>query len=109
MSAVFDPYQAWLGIPRHEQPPHHYRLLGIAPLEADPAIIQAAAERQTKILQMQAVGPYVALAQQICGEVAAARYCLLTPATKSAYDAQLGPRLATAAASPAPPRRTRRS
>lgn len=104
MSAVFDPYQAWLGIPRHEQPPHHYRLLGIAPLEADPAVIQSAAERQTKTLQMQAVGPYIALAQQICGEVAAARYCLLTPATKSAYDAQLGPRLTKAAASPAPAR-----
>ena len=104
MSSVFDPYQAWLGIPRHEQPPHHYRLLGIAPLEGDPAIIQAAAERQTKILQMQAVGPYIALAQQICGEVAAARYCLLTPASKSAYDVQLGPRLANAAANPVPAR-----
>ncbi|MBC7855111.1 MAG: hypothetical protein IAF94_16900 [Pirellulaceae bacterium] len=103
MPAVFDPYQAWLGIPRQEQPPHHYRLLDIAPLEADPAVIEAAAARQTKILQMQAVGPYVALAQQICGEVAAARYCLVTPSAKTAYDAQLRPRLAQAAAAPARP------
>lgn len=100
MAAVFDPYQAWLGIPRHEQPPHHYRLLGIAPLETDPAVIEAAAERQTKILQMQAVGPYVGLAQQFCGEVAAARYCLLNPAAKDAYDTQLRLRLAQAAAAP---------
>ncbi len=105
MSAVFDPYQSWLGIPRQEQQPHHYRLLGIAPLESDPAVIQAAAERQTKILQRQGVSPYVALSQQICGEVAAARYCLLTPAAKNAYDAQLGSRLAMAAAPvPAPAR-----
>jgi hypothetical protein len=31
--AGFDPYHVWLGIPPHEQPPNHYRLLGIAPLD----------------------------------------------------------------------------
>ena len=29
MSAGFDPLYKWLGIPPDEQPPHHYRLLGI--------------------------------------------------------------------------------
>ena len=32
----FDPYHKWLGIAAHEQPPTHYRLLGIAPFECDP-------------------------------------------------------------------------
>jgi hypothetical protein len=29
MAADFDPYHKWLGIPPPQQPPHHYRLLGI--------------------------------------------------------------------------------
>ena len=29
MSADFDPYQKWLGIPPAEQPPTHYRLLNL--------------------------------------------------------------------------------
>ena len=31
-----DPYHVWLGIPPEEQPPNHYRLLGIASLRASP-------------------------------------------------------------------------
>lgn len=100
MSATFDPYRAWLDIPADEQPPHYYRLLGISLLEADPAVINAAAERQTNLLKVKAVGPYVALSQQVCEEVAAARLCLLTPATKQLYDSQLKSRLVRVAAAP---------
>ena len=32
MAANFDPYYKWLGIPPEEQPPNHYRLLGIQDL-----------------------------------------------------------------------------
>ena len=35
MSEAFDPYYRWLGIPPGEQPPDHYRLLGIERFEAD--------------------------------------------------------------------------
>lgn len=33
MPEPFDPYSEWLGIAPEEQPPDHYRLLGIAPFE----------------------------------------------------------------------------
>ena len=102
MQPAFDPYYAWLGIPSSEQPPHHYRLLGVAPLEANPQVIHAAAERQLQSLRMQGAGPYLPLAQQLSAEVAAARQCLLTPPAKAAYDAQLAPRLGRPAAGPAP-------
>ena len=36
---VFDPYHVWLGIPLREQPPNHYRLLGIARFENHPDVI----------------------------------------------------------------------
>ena len=42
----FDPYYKWLGIPPEEQPPTHYRLLGIVQFEADPDVIANAASRQ---------------------------------------------------------------
>ena len=32
----FDPYRKWLGIPPQEQPPNHYRLLGIGLLSRIP-------------------------------------------------------------------------
>ena len=42
MSDAFDPYHRWLGIPPDEQPPHHYRLLGINAFETDPEVIRDA-------------------------------------------------------------------
>ena len=41
-----DPYHVWLGIPPEEQPPNHYRLLGIAMFESQPDVIATAADRQ---------------------------------------------------------------
>lgn len=41
-SAEFDPYDAWLAIGPDEQPPSHYRLLGLRPYEDDPQLIQHA-------------------------------------------------------------------
>ena len=35
MSEAFDAYYKWLAIPPHQQPPNHYRLLGVAALESD--------------------------------------------------------------------------
>ena len=32
---TFDPYHKWLGILPEEQPPNHYRLLGIVDFESD--------------------------------------------------------------------------
>ena len=40
---TFDPYHQWLGIPAAEQPPNHYRLLGVPLLESDLDKIEASA------------------------------------------------------------------
>ena len=40
----FDPYHRWLAIPPKDQPPNHYRLLGVELFEADPDVIENAAD-----------------------------------------------------------------
>ncbi len=89
MSADFDPYHRWLGIPRHQQPANHYRLLGIELYEADPSVIDDAASRQMAHVRTYARGEHVALSQRILNELAAARICLLNPQKKVAYDCTL--------------------
>ncbi len=100
--STFDPYHKWLGIPPAEQPPHHYRLLGVAPFESDPEVIEAAADRQMSYIRQCATGPYTKESQQILNELSAARVCLLNPAKKAAYDRELNLRLAPLAATPEP-------
>ena len=46
MVEAFDPYHKWLGIPPEDQPPDHYRLLGLKALESDPDAIEAAADQR---------------------------------------------------------------
>jgi hypothetical protein len=92
--AAFDPYAQWLGIPPAEQPPDHYRLLGLARFETDPARIAAAADARMALLRSVQTGPRGLIAQKIMNEVAAARVCLLAPERKSLYDKELWQRLA---------------
>ncbi|MGE0609214.1 MAG: formylglycine-generating enzyme family protein, partial [Pirellulales bacterium] len=87
--AEFDAYHKWFGIPARDQPPHHYRLLGLDPFESDPDVIDAAAEQRMTFLQTCANGPYTALSQELMNEVVAARLCLLDRAKKSLYDSRL--------------------
>jgi len=86
----FDPYHRWLGIPPNQQPPNHYRLLGLDPLENDPDVIESAADRQMAHLRTFQIGPYAHLSQKLLNEVAAAKVCLLNPEKKAAYDKFLG-------------------
>lgn len=86
---MFDPYHKWLGISPKDQPPNHYRLLGIELFETDPDVIDAAANRQMAYIQGCATGPHLALSQQLLNEIAAARLCLLNPKKKADYDAHL--------------------
>ncbi len=85
----FDPYYHWLGIPPDEQPPNHYRLLGINRLEENREVIQNAADRQMAHLRTFQTGPRAALSQKLLNEVSAARVCLLSAEKKRAYDQQL--------------------
>ncbi len=93
---VFDPYHRWLGISPKDQPPTHYRLLGIDLFEADPDAIDNAADRQMAHLRSVQTGRNSALAQALLNEISAARVCLLDPHKKLAYDEQLRKRMGTA-------------
>jgi hypothetical protein len=87
--ALFDPYHKWLGIPPEDQPPNHYRLLGIPDLESNPDVIDSAAEQRTIYLRTFQTGDQVELAEQLLNEVSAARVCLLDAEQKAEYDQQL--------------------
>jgi uncharacterized protein YegL len=87
--ADFDPYYQWLAIPPKDQPPNHYRLLGIVLFEGNPQVIENAADRQMAHLRTFQTGQHSALAQNLLNEVAAAKVCLLNLAKKAAYDQHL--------------------
>lgn len=89
MPALFDPYYRWLGIPPREQPPNHYRLLGVQLYEAEPDVIEAAADQRAAHLHLHEAGPHADLAQRLLKEISAARVCLLLPERKASYDKQL--------------------
>lgn len=102
MPAAFDPYHKWLGIPPSQQPPTHYRLLGLEAFESDRDVIDAAANQRTSYLQDLAAGEHGAASQKVLNEVAAARRCLLNPNAKTAYDDELRRATTKPSAPPAP-------
>jgi len=87
VSAPFDPYRTWLGIPAEEQPPNHYRLLNLGLFEDDPAVIERAAEQRVGILHVFQTGEHAKVAVKLLNEVAQAKVCLLNPNRKAGYDA----------------------
>jgi hypothetical protein len=58
VSGAFDPYHRWLGIPPKNQPPNHYRLLGIDLFESDPDVIRDAAEQRIAHVRTYQLGSY---------------------------------------------------
>jgi hypothetical protein len=88
-STEFDAYHKWLGIPPAEQPPHHYRLLGLTLFEDDAEVIAAAADRQMTHVKSFAAGRQGASAQALLNELARARVTLLNEQQKLAYDRRL--------------------
>lgn len=85
----FDPYHTWLGIPPEDQPPSHYRLLGLTDFESDKATIARAAEQVIDHVRALQSGPRAASSRRVLQELAAARSCLLDPRRKEAYDLSL--------------------
>ncbi len=100
---IFNAYHRWLGIPLAEQPPHHYRLLGMGLFEADAAVIEASADRQMAHVKTYKAGQRGALSQQLLHEIAAAKICLLHSERKARYDAELRKRLTAEQAIRRPP------
>ncbi len=105
MGEEFNPYYKWLAIPLDEQPPNHYRLLGVTQFESSPDVIANAADQRMAFLRTFQSGPKSALSQKLLNEIAAARLALLDPKRKTPYDESLRAQLgaAAAAAMPAPP------
>lgn len=89
MSERFDPYHKWLAIPPEDQPPDHYRLLGLKQFESDPEVIDYAAEQRTRHVRAFQLAKHSEVSQRILNEIAAARVCLLNPEKKKSYDESL--------------------
>jgi len=89
MAENFDPYHVWLAIPPADQPPNHYRLLGVPLFEDNVETIEQAADQRMGHLRNLQTGKHAALSQKLLNEVAKARVCLLNPEKKAAYDQQL--------------------
>ena len=88
-TSTFDSYYFFLGIHQKDQPPNHYRLLGIEYFEQDSEIVSAAADRQMAHLQRYESGDHADEVARLLTEVARARLCLLDPAKKADYDHKL--------------------
>ncbi len=91
---TFDPYHKWLGIAPKDQPPNHYRLLGIDAFESDHDVISQAADQRMAHVRTFQSGQHASESQQLLNELAAARICLLNPVRRPAYDQQLRSELA---------------
>ena len=92
MSETFDAYHELLGIPPAEQPPNHYRLLGVAAFETSQEVISNAAAARSQYLRRASISDYAEvcrMCQRLLNEVAEAKLCLLNPAKREAYDRQL--------------------
>lgn len=89
MASEFDAYHKWLGIPPEEQPPNHYRLLGIRLFETDPDVVESASDQRMAHLRSFQAGRNGVLSQKLLNEVAAAKSCLLQPGERAEYDAEL--------------------
>src|SRR3954468_23151085 len=94
---TFDPYHKWLGIPKHQRPPTHYQLLGLAAGESDTEVVEEAAIRQTTHVRAYQVGPHAQVCTRILNEIAAARQVLCNPQKRQDYDRKLSEQAAAAA------------
>lgn len=96
----FDPYAQWLGLNLREQPLDHYLLLGLRRYESDRTLIERQADERMRLVRSFQTGPRGRYTQKLLNEIAAAKLCLLSPASKRAYDEQLA--LWTQSAGPMP-------
>ena len=77
MPESFDPYRQWLRIPPEDQPPDHYRLLGIDLLEVDPDVIASATDQHMAIIRSFQSGKHSESSQPISTLAEEIRRCLL--------------------------------
>lgn len=87
--AVFDPYEAWLGITVSERPLNPYQLLKLAPLDGDPGRIRLAIERARLLLSKHSGGVDARLWRSVHDELELAAAALLDPEKKAVVDAAI--------------------
>src|SRR4051812_39910757 len=76
MSDEFDAYYQWLGIAPKDQPPNHYRLLGVDLFESSPDVIETAADRQIIHIRTFQSGPQGDASQKLLNEITTTKLCL---------------------------------
>jgi len=110
MHASFDPYWQWLAIPPAEQPPDHYRILGLRLFETDGPTIAQAARARIEHVRACHDGSHPEAAERVLGHLADARDTLLSPERKAQYDGLLVERESAQVPPPAaPPRQPART
>ncbi len=90
----FDAYHTWLGIPPAEQPPNHYRLLGLRLFEDQHEVISSAADRQMAYVRSKQTGHRKGDVEALLNALSRASVCLLDSEKKRAYDQTLRPQAA---------------
>jgi len=98
---MFDPYRKWLGIPAEEQPPNHYRLLGIGLFENDQDVIKSAVMQRSAYVRNFQSGKHAEDATRTLNDIGAADACLTNPARRGPYDAELKRKIAQSKAAAA--------
>jgi len=88
-SEPFDPYRQWLNIEDPSRPLDHYTLLGIARFESDPQAINQAADVQLAKVRRIRPGERLGDWGRLLDQIEAVKVCLLDPAAKASYDANL--------------------
>jgi hypothetical protein len=86
---MFDPLHQWLGIAPVDQPPDHYRLLGLSRFESNPDVIDAASDRHLAFLHGMINGPHAKEAEELANKISTVRLCLLNDTKRKAYDESL--------------------
>jgi len=84
-----DPYTVWLGVPEGPRPPNHYDLLGLRRFEPEPPVIADAADERTAKVRKFLGGEHDRVARAMLARLAAARDCLLDPASRAEYERRL--------------------
>jgi len=83
---MFDPYHKWLGIPKEQQPPNYYQLLGVSRDEQDSEVIQEAALMRIAHLRNYQLGQHATECTRLLRELSEASESLCDPEKRAAYD-----------------------
>ena len=89
MDNSFNPYHEWLGLDAKLSAPDFYQLLGLENSADDAEAISAAADRAMSRVRGFKPGKNAPLWARLLDELETAKNCLVDPAAKSRYDADL--------------------